>query len=174
MIRPKSHFIRIVYLLMLLVIVCTGSLTAQDLQWEKHVFENYEFEFKTPANWHVTINDSSSQIYIECYSPDNQIYFFITSAENEKKSEPDIVLSYLKVTYENCEFIREETKKINNVEFVFSSGINRMSEIQTYIKLGVGKHKNRIYMIDSGYSEVNSEEADQILNEIINSIKAIH
>jgi hypothetical protein len=38
----------------------------------------------------------------------------------------------------------------------------------------VGKHKNRIYMIDSGYSEVNSEEADQLLNEIISSVKAIH
>jgi hypothetical protein len=158
----------------LLLITPLQSLLSQNSQWEKHTFESYEFEFKTPSNWHVTINDSASQIYIECYSPDNQIYFFITSAENEKKSAPDIVLSYLKVTYENCEFIREETKKINNVEFVFSSGINRMSEIQTYIKLGVGKHKNRIYMIDSGYSEVNSEEADQLLNEIISSVKAIH
>jgi hypothetical protein len=154
--------------------VSLSAAQAQNTQWEKHVFESYEFEFRTPANWHVTINDSSSQIYVECYSPDNQIYFFITSADNEKKSEPDIILSYLKVTYENCDFIREEKQKINNIEFVFTSGINRMSEIQTYIKLGVGKHKGRIYMIDSGYSEVNSEEADLLLNEIINSVKAIH
>lgn len=148
-------------------------LLPQNPQWEKHKFENYGFEFRTPANWNVTINDSASQIYIECYSPDNQIYFFITSAENEKKSAPEIILSYLKVTYENCEFIREEKKRINNIDFVFSSGINRMSEIQTYIKVGVGKNKNRIYMIDSGYSEVNSEEDDNLLNEIINSVKAI-
>ncbi len=156
------------------ILVLASPLAAQDTQWEKHVFENYGFEFKTPSNWNVTINDSTSQIYVECYSPDNQIYFFITSADNEKKSEPEIVISYLKVTYENCEFIREEKQKINNVEFIFTSGINRMSEIQTYIKLGVGKHKNRIYMIDSGYSEVNSEEADNLLNAIINSVKAIH
>ena len=149
-------------------------LLSQNIQWEKHSFENYEFEFKPPSNWHVTINDSASQIYIECYSPDNQIYFFITSTENEKKSSPDIVLSYLKVTYENCEFIREEQKKINNVDFVFTSGINKMSDIQTYIKLGVGKHKDRIYLIDSGYSEVNSDVADNLLNDIIGSIKAIH
>lgn len=160
--------------ILLLSFASMPSLLSQNIQWEKHSFENYEFEFKTPSNWHVTINDSASQIYLECYSPDNQIYFFITSTENEKKSSPEIVLSYLKVTYENCEFIREEQKKINNVDFVFSSGINRMSEIQTYIKLGVGKHKNRIYMIDSGYSEVNSDEADNLLNDIINSIKAIH
>ncbi|MBL7995786.1 hypothetical protein JNM05_10485 [bacterium] len=161
-------------LLILLFVLPMRPLFSQNPQWEKHTFESYEFEFKTPSNWNVTINDRASQIYVECYSPDNQIYFFITSAENEKKSSPDIVLSYLKVTYENCEFIREESKKINNVDFVFSSGINRMSEIQTYIKLGVGKHKDRIYMIDSGYSEVNSEEADNLLNEIINSVKAIH
>jgi len=163
-----------IVLFILSVVLPLWPLYTQNPQWEKHTFENYEFEFKTPSNWNVTINDRGSQIYVECYSPDNQIYFFITSAENEKKSSPDIVLSYLKVTYENCEFIREESKKINNVDFVFSSGINRMSEIQTYIKLGVGKHKDLIYMIDSGYSEVNSEDADNLLNDIINSVKAIH
>ena len=141
--------------------------------WQKHQFKSYGVEFKTPDNWRVGINDTASQAYIECYSPDNSIYFFITSADNEKKSEPEIVLSYLKVTYTNSDFIREEKKKINNVDFLLSSGINKMNEIQTFIKLGVGTRRNKVIMIDSGYNDVNSADEDDLLNTIINSIAII-
>jgi hypothetical protein len=157
-----------------LVFFCTAVvLHGQTESWEKHKFKNYRLEFQTPPHWHVTVKDSSEKSYIECLSQDNQIYFFLTVAENEKKSTNEIVLSYLKITYGNAEFIREEQKKINNIDFIFASGIAKLDELQTFIKLGVGNHKRFIYMIDSGYSQVNSDEADRLLNDIIESVKAI-
>jgi hypothetical protein len=159
----------------LLVIYSLPSFVhAQNEPWEKHKFRSYKLEFKTPPHWHVTVKDSAEKSYIECLSRDNQVYFFLTMAENEKKSTNEIVLSYLKVAYANADFIREEQKRINNIDFVFSSGIAKLDELQTYIKLGVGSYKKFIYMIDSGYTEVNSDEADRLLNEIIGSIKAVN
>lgn len=164
---------KFLYPLIAAVYLFPSFLSAQTESWEKHKFKNYKLEFKTPPNWRVTVKDSSQKSYIECLSQDNQIYFFLTMAENEKKSNNEIVLSYLKITYGNAEFIREEQKQINNIDFMFTSGIAKLDELQTFIKLGVGRHKKFIYMIDSGYSEVNSDEADRLLNAIIESIKAI-
>ncbi len=149
----------------------TPASAQRPLDWKKHRFKSHRVEFKTPGSWRVAINDTASQAYIECYSPDDQIYFFITSADNEKNSDPEIVLSYLKVTYTNSEFIREERLTINHIDFLFSSGMNKMNEIQTFIKLGVGVYKDRVYMVDSGYSRVNSDEDERLLTDIIESIK---
>ncbi|MCB0834839.1 MAG: hypothetical protein KDC45_15325 [Bacteroidetes bacterium] len=140
--------------------------------WETHRFEGHHLEFKTPPHWQVTIRSDSIQAYIECLRPDQDMYLFITSAINEKQSSPEIVLTYLKVTYSGCDFIRQESKKVNNIDFLFTSGINSMSEIKTFIKLGVGIYEDRIFMVDSGYSDVNNDEDDQLLNSILESLKA--
>ncbi len=142
-------------------------------EWQTHRFSSYSVEFITPDNWKVGINDSTEKHYIECYSPDEQLYFFLTTADNEKNTEIEIVLSYLKVTYANSEFLSDERKKINNVEFIFSNGVSRMNEIQTYIRLGVGKYKNMIFMIDSGYNNLENTEAEPLLEKIIQSIRGI-
>ena len=141
--------------------------------WEKHEFPNYRVEFSTPANWYVTINDNTEKSYLECYSPDNQVYFFLTTAENEKKSTNEVVLGYLKVTYANSAFSTDETKKINNIDFIFTNGVSSMNETKTFIRLGVGNHKNFIYMIDSGYSTIDSKEAQETLDKIIASLRSV-
>ncbi|NUM81753.1 hypothetical protein HUU42_13220 [bacterium] len=156
----------------------TSTTTAQDKpkdEWEKHEFKNYFVEFKTPSDWYVTFNTDSKEeySYIECVSPDNQMYFFITSTSNELKSSNDIILSYLKVTYSTSQFLLEEQKKINNIDFVFSTGITHLENIQTFIKLGVGNHKERVYLVDSGFNNVENKEAEKILQTIIESIRAI-
>ena len=155
-------------------ILSTPLHAQKKIDWKRHTFKAYRVEFMTPNDWNIAINDSASQAYIECYSPDSQIYFFLTTADNEKKSEPEIILSFLKVTYANSDFIREEKQVINGIPFLFSSGINKMNEIQTYIKLGVGLHKNRVYMVDSGFNDVNSDDDEAILSTIIHSIKVLN
>ena len=164
---------KVIYSLLLVIYLIPCWLTAQTESWEKHKFRNYRLEFKTPPHWHVTVRDSTEKSYIECLSQDNQIYFFLTMAENEKKSTNEVILSYLKIAYGNADFIRDEQRKINNIDFMFTSGIAKLDELQTFIKLGVGSHRKFIYMIDSGYSQVNSDEADQVLNTIIESIRSV-
>lgn len=166
---------RLVVAILALVISSPPSLDAQKkIDWKKHTFKAYRVEFMTPDTWLISINASTPQAYIECYSADNQIYFFITVADNEKKSSPEIILSYLKVTYANSEFIREEQRDIDGVPFLFSSGINKMDDIHTYIKVGVGLYKNRVYMVDSGFNNVNSDEDEALLSTIINSIRVLN
>jgi len=163
--------LRSLFILFLSILSTIHAQTSD--KWETHNFENYEIEFQTPSNWSVTIAQNFDQNYIECLSPDNQIYFFITSSENEKKSSNDVVLSYLKVTYANSQFLNEEQKKINNIDFLFTTGVNSLEDIQTFIKLGVGNHKKRVYMIDSGYNSIGSKDAEATLTRIIESMKAI-
>lgn len=160
--------------LMLTFLINSVSVHAQGAsEWQKHQFKSYSVEFMTPSDWKVGINDSTEKHYIECYSPDEQIYFFLTTAENEKNTEIEIVLSYLKVTYANSEFLNDEHLKINNIDFIFANGVSRMSEIQTYIKLGVGKYKKLIFMIDSGYNNLDNPDAEPLLDKIIQSIKGL-
>ncbi len=142
--------------------------------WETHKFEMYNVQFKTPPSWNVDINNSGEKSYIECTSRDNEIYFFLTVAENEMKTTPEILLSYLKVTYGNCDFIREETKTIHGIDFLFSIGINTNQDVSSYIRLGVGKKKNWMYMIDSGFNNVNSDQDEELLNQIISTIKPVN
>ncbi len=166
--------ILLIYALATILSSVNRDLAAQGAStWDKHQFKSYNVEFMTPSNWKVSINDSTEKHYIECYSPDEQIYFFLTTADNEKNTEIEIVLSYLKVTYASSEFISDERKKINNVDFVFSNGFARMNEIQTYIRLGVGKYKKMIFMIDSGYNNLDAEDAEPVLEKIIQSIRGI-
>jgi hypothetical protein len=170
----KTAFLYSVFAIAVLTLYGINPANAQGAsEWDKHQFKSYSVEFMTPSNWKVSINDSTEKHYIECYSPDEQLYFFLTSAENDKNTEIEIILSYLKVTYANSEFLDDERKKINNVEFIFSNGISRMNEIQTYIKLGVGKYKKMIFMIDSGYNNLESDDAEPLLEKIIQSIKGI-
>lgn len=151
-----------------------GPLQAQNAAlWEKYTFKSYQVEFMLPQNWTVAINDSGEKHYIECYSPDEQVYFFLTSAENEKNTDIEIILSYLKVTYANSEFVDEERRKINNINFVFSSGYTRMNETASFIRLGVGAYKKLIFMIDSGFSNPDDSEAASLLEKIYQSIRGI-
>ncbi len=153
-----------------------SMLSAQygSADWERYEFKNYRVTFSVPKDWSVTINDSTEKSYIECYSRDQQTYFFLTTAENEKKSEIGIVLSYLKVTYKDAQFESDEYQKINNIEFVFCNGVSYMNEIQTYMRLGVGKYKDYIFMIDSGTNNLENNDARELLIKIIQSIKGIH
>ncbi len=157
-----------------LLLACVGSINlsvAQNDKWETHRFEPYRIEFQTPEDWYVSVNRDFDKNYIECFSPDESIYLFVTYTENEKQSTNDVILSYLKVTYANCDFTLDEEKTINKIHFLFSAGIATLDKFQTFIKVGVGNYKNHVYLIDSGYNDLNNEQAIGILNRIIESIK---
>ncbi len=141
--------------------------------WETHKFSIYNVQFKTPKHWNVNINDATQKSFVECTSRDHEMYFFLTVAENEKRTTPEIVLSYLKVTYGNCDFIREETKTINGIDFLFSIGLNTNNDVSSYIRLGVGKKRDWMYMVDSGFNNVNSDEDEKLLDQIISTIKPL-
>jgi hypothetical protein len=143
----------------------------QAQEWETHRFEPYRIEFQTPSDWYITVNRDFDKNYIECFSPDESMYFFVTYSENEKESSNEVILSYLKVTYANCDFTLDEEKTINKINFRFTAGISTLDNFQTFIKLGVGNYKNHVYLIDSGYNDLANEEASRTLNRIIDSIK---
>lgn len=157
----------------ILIFCCAASFATAQTSWETHRFEPYRIEFKTPPHWQISINTDGEKSFIECYSPDSEIYFFITVAENEKKSDPDIVLQYLKVGSLNSEFIRDEARKINNIDFKFSIGIKTVNNYSTYIRIGVGQYKDKIYMLESGFSRVDSDASEALLDQVISSFKAI-
>ncbi len=157
----------------LFCLLTVSSAASAQPEWITHQFKPYHVEFETPENWAVTINQNFDKNYIECFSPDESIYFFITYTENEKKSANEVILSYLKVTYANAEFTIDEEVSSRNLKFMFSSGISTLENFQTFIKVGVGSYKSHAFLIDTGYNDLNNAGAIVTINRIIESIRVL-
>ena len=151
-----------------------GTLaSAQGVDWQKHKFRPYHLEFETPSDWTVVITNRLGDDIIECFSRDKRIYCFIATADNSRQTQSEAVLALLKIAYEQSKFEKESREKINNVDFLFTEGTNYLDSIKTYIKLGVGKYKNTMIMVDAGFSEWENRGHMSLLNQIIASIRGI-